>query len=527
VLLAAAVHAHAQSVANVPASSDVYGMLESISAFFPTRGVFLGERPQSGRQLRTALDRLHRTVDGAPNSARRDWALSELAVVETALRATAKLRGGSNTTLSTYWRAEVTGSDARTDVITPNGLGAIDAVTNPFEARRDGRPVIEGTVASFLPASILTVRSGFALAIQPRFSHAWNRGASSTEGRIHRGYAQAVVHNVSVRLGAEELLWGQSPIGALFISGNAVPMPAFVLGTDTAITLPWLFRFAGPVRATGMLADLGRWQDPPHAKLAGWQVSIQPWSRFELGVAVLSQTGGSGGPKATFLERVVDLFPAIDALAPQHADLQISNKLAGGNLRLRFPELSGLDVYYELQIDDFDGRRLRSSMWEDAAHLVGLRVPYVVDGHEVSWRAEWHHTSLRLYEHAQFRSGVTYRDRIIGDPLGPNAGGLYVSSRWRATPLSGVEIAYAAESRDPSQYAATSADPRDRGFRFIRVTDDARLRRGRAMLALDRATDAGAIRLTLGNSRFRQSGQRNRSEWLAELSLRSHHLPTF
>src|SRR5213075_2244052 len=232
-----------------------------------------------------------------------------------------------------------------------------------------------------------------------------------------RAYARVVSHNGALRAGLDEMRWGQSPAGAMFGSGNAAALPAITIGTDTPVTLPWLFRLAGPFRITGMLADLGAGQTPRHDKLAGWQASIEPWSRFELGVSVLAQTGGVGSPPASFLERFVDLFPVIDALAPQHADLQISNKLAGGNLRLRFPELSGLDLYYELQIDDFDARRLRSSLVEDAGHLLGLRLPLLVGGRQLAWRAEWQRTSLRLYEHAQFISGVTYHTRLIGNPL--------------------------------------------------------------------------------------------------------------
>jgi hypothetical protein len=188
-------------------------------------------------------------------------------------------------------------------------------------------------------------------------------------------------------------------------------------------------------------------------------VNIQPWTRFELGVAVLVQTGGNGAPPATFIERVVDLFPAIDALAPQHADLLFSNKIAGGNLRLRFPELSGLDVYYELAVDDFDGRRLRSSMVDDAGHLLGARIAVG----EAVLRGEWHRTALRLYEHAQFVSGMTYRQRLLGSPLGPHRApamaawnGRCATARSPASP-SPTSIAIRVSTRRSYREIATAA----------------------------------------------------------------------
>lgn len=527
-MLLLAASAHAQGAATVPASSEVYGTLESVSALFPRRGVFLGERSLSRRQIEALVDRLYGAIDSAAPGPERDWARRRLMEgVVPAMRAPAGMRTMGQVALLTGWRGEVATTNAEPERMSPNGLGSIDAVTHPFQSRREGWPLGEGATATFAPTAVLTFGDRFALAVEPRASRSFPRqGRGSGELRLHRAYARAVFRNLAARLGADEMQWGQSS-RALFLSRNASPFPALVIGMDTGVTLPWLFRLAGPTRATAFVADLGPAQDPPHARLAGWQVTITPWSRFELGVAVLAQTGGNGGPKATFAQRAVDLFPIIDAIAPQHADLQISNKLAGGNLRFRIPELSGLDLYYELQIDDFDARRLRSSLTEDAAHLLGARLPLVIGAGQLVWRAEWHHTSLRLYEHAQFRSGVTYRDRIIGDPLGPNARGAFLSGSWESARQRRLEFTLATERRDPSLYVTTSNNARDEGFRFVRVTDDPEYVRTRLEAALDQPIAIGAVRLDLGYNRASRAGSPSRGAWLAEVGLRSHVLPAF
>jgi hypothetical protein len=524
-----------QQAATVPAWSSAYERLESVSASFPARGVFLGERPLSRRELRRVLTRLAAAIDSAPpttGSERVDWARRELSAIAAALDSGRGLHRSERLTLGASARTEVFGSDALSERINSNGLGQIDAVSHPFGPRRDGWPTGQGTVANFATSGLLAAHAGLAIIVEPRFSVGHFRDNVPAEDVfLQRAYVRGVSHNIALQFGVDERRSGQSSVGALFISGNASAPPALVVGTDTAIVLPWLFRLAGPVRITGLLADLGPAQDPPHARLAGWQVSIQPSSRFELGVSVLAQTGGgdceSRKTCASFFERFVDLFPAIDALTPQHSDIQVSNKLAGGNLRLRFPELSGLDLYYELQIDDFDGRRLRSSLVEDAGHLLGARLPITMRHGQLSWRAELHRTSLRLYEHAQYRSGVTYRERIIGDPLGPNAKGAYLIGAWRPSPLNGIEIALADESRDPSLYTSTSSDPRDRTFRFVRLADEPRYRRRRATASIDRAVGAGALRFTVGYDRAWRTAAPGRNEWLGQLELRSHPLPTF
>jgi hypothetical protein len=528
VLLVAGARVGAQSAATVPASSTIYDRLEGVSALYPVRGLFLGERALSRRELRRVVEVLRQVVDSAAPHARRQWARRELDIVESNLNNLKTIRPGVPVHAGTSWRSDIMSTDAIDERIEPNGQGQIDAITGPFMAGRHGWPTLKGATATIAPTIVAGLADGVALVVQPTASLTMMRDEGwISERLLQRAYARATYHNVAVQVGAEEHRWGQSPHGALFISGNALPLPMLSLGTDTAITLPWWFRRAGRVRLTTFISDLGPSQRPPHARLVGWQGSMQPWSRFELGVAVSTQTGGNGGPPATFLERVVDLFPIIDALAPQHADLLFSNKLAGGNLRLRFPELSGLDFYYELQIDDFDGRRLRSSLEDDAAHLLGLRLPIQIGDGQIASRVEWHKTSLRLYEHSQFTSGSTYRQHIIGSPLGPHAAAGYFSVAWRPTATRSIELTGADERRDPAIYNTVVSGPRDSSFRFVRVTDDPDYRRRRTVIAVDQVMPGGAFRFSVGYNRAWRTAQAGRDEWMGLISFTTQRLVAY
>jgi hypothetical protein len=521
----------AQSTATVPASSAVYDRIEAVSAWYPVRGLFLGERPMSVRDAVRVVEALARRVDSAPAGERRVWALRQIAVLRDALDSTER----RDTPVRWSWRASGEGTNARVERIAPNGLGGFDTSTQRFtglKARRssfdgalDGIPV-DAAGMQLLPTLSAGGRA-VAVVIEPMLS---TPGAAADSGRwapaLHRGYARAVWRNAALRVGPDEIRWGQSRNGALFISGNAAPLHAITLGTDTPITLPWLLRHAGAFRLTGLLADLGAGY-PDHARLAAWQGSIQPWTNFELGVAVVTHTGGSGGPPARFFERVVDLFPVIDALAPQHADLQISNKIAGGNLRIRVPRLSGLDFYYELAIDDFDGRRLRSSMVEDAGHLLGLRLPVMTRTGPLVARAEWQRTSLRLYEHAQFTAGYTFHQRLIGNPVGPNATTLLASLEGMPPSGASWRVEVADERRNPSIFSATSTAPADRGFRFVLDTLIPDFRRDRVTGWMERNLGPMTAGVTLGAARVWQSGGAKRTEWALQLALRRQFLRTF
>ncbi|HEU4997043.1 MAG TPA: capsule assembly Wzi family protein [Gemmatimonadaceae bacterium] len=529
-LLLAGARLDAQAAATVPASSALYDRLESVSAYFPVRGVFLGERPLSQRDVRRIVERLSAAIDSAQRRGaieRAGWARRELNLVTASLNETFGVHRAGRNVVAIASRADASASDAQPVVIAPNGLGIIDAISHPFEPGRHGWPVGRGAGGIADLTGLLGFGSQVALAVEPVFFGVNRVDSGQPDARLHRVYGRGVWHNAALQIGAEELRWGQSPTMALFVSGNAAPFPAIRVSTDTSITLPWVLRFAGPVRATLFVADLGRAQDPPHTKLAGWLASVQPSSRFELGVSVLAQEGGNGAPPATFFKRAIDLFPIIDALAPQHVDLQFSNKFAGGNLRVRVPELSGLDLYYELQFDDFDLRRLRSSFVDDAGQVVGARLPLLVRNGQLAWRAEWVRTSLRLYEHTQFRSGLTYRDRLIGSPLGPHAAAGAMSLTWQPSPASQFAIEVGDERRDPSLYRSTATAPEDSDFRLERVTDDPDVRRRRVVALLERPSGPGAVRVTLGYNRRWTTGGPARSEWLGQVAFRSQLLRTF
>ena len=140
----AAARLHAQVTATVPASSGVYDQLESVSAFFPVRGLFLGERPMSRRDVIRAIALLERAIDSAPpalGSARKEWARRELGAVAGAMNRERGVYRSSRTVVAFTTDEEVTRSDAQPERITSNGLGSIDAVTHPFEAARQGSDV--------------------------------------------------------------------------------------------------------------------------------------------------------------------------------------------------------------------------------------------------------------------------------------------------------------------------------------------------------------------------------------------------
>lgn len=356
--------------------------------------------------------------------------------------------------------------------IPPNGVGGIDAFVNPLAAGRGGRRIEHGSNVALETEHSLAL-GPIALAVRPRFEALRADGESSVSyrGDVAEVYARLVVNKFALEVGREHLVWGFGRHAGLAISTNAPGLDMVRLTTETPVTLPWIFSALGPTTAQVFVADLGPEQNFPHAKLAGWRFTVQPWHSLEFSVQTLDHVGGSGAPPATFGERVADFIPLIDVLFQGEKDFQFSNKLSGAGVRWRVPDSRGLTVSYELLLDDFDVRRVKSSVWEDGGHMLALNLPRVTNDGRTSLDVEVHHTGLRFYEHSQFVSGLTSERWLIGDPLGPNGNAGYAHIGWQQSRESRFALEAGWESRSGDRYATKSDAPDDAGFRFELVQD--------------------------------------------------------
>jgi hypothetical protein len=268
--------------------------------------------------------------------------------------------------------------------------------------------------------------------------------------------------------------------GSLSISDNAPGLDMVKLASDLPFRMPWFLRGLGPTRASFFIADLGERQNFPGAKLIGYKFSFLPSRRVEFGVSVSNQMGGRGSPAASFGDRLLDLVPIIDPLALGSRDIQISNKFAGMDVRVRFPAARGLEWYVDGMLDDFDHRRVWSSFRDDAGWITGISLPRLTDDGRMQVTAEVQRTGIRYYQHGQFRSGVTFDNRIIGNALGSKANAGYARLTWDRGATSSISLDAAYERRSSDRYRVQVNDADESGWRFVRVESRPKETRARA-----------------------------------------------
>ena len=477
-------------------------------ALAPVPGDIVGQRPYSVRELtrlaravrRVVADRASRAAPTGADARADTLAAQILAALGAGPDSAAALRRSSVDVIplqAVLLSSAATSAPARR--VPVNGqLGGLDAITVPPLDGRFGRPAVDGVATSLETVSALGIGNWLSVVAQPRLS--WTAGrtdapvgpaGSHVTVEAQRLYARAVVANVALQAGVDERVWGQAPLGpgmpgGTLVSANARPLHAVSIGADTAFVLPWLFRYAGRVRAELFVADLGaRDQVFPHSKLAVYKVTLNPTPNVELAAGMMDEFGGRGAPPLSFGSRVTDLFPFLTWLK-KGADKQESNKIAPVDVRVRVPALRGATAYWELSLDDFDARRLRSILWQDSGHLFGLSLPRLRDDGTLALDAFYQHTSLRLYEHGQFVSGITYREQIIGSPLGPNGESLTGALAWRPAPARTVRLVLTGERRDPSPYYTTTVngDP-NAALKFVQISQSPVEGRARVQVAVE------------------------------------------
>ncbi len=460
----------------VPLADPATGLVEQLLALVPVAGGTVGQRPYATREVvRVALAarrELTRRANapgpagaGDARAAAIAQALLDAYAPALAPDAHAPPRPSALTVraLDFVWAHAVGSGEAPVAFVPDNGLGRIAARTLPALDARSGRPAVRGVVTSVETAHAAGVGGWLAVVAQPRASLVARyddgfRTGARWNVEPQRLYARAVARNVALQAGIDEWAWGQGGAGGAFLSANARPLRALSLQSDTAFALPGRLARLGRWRASLLAADLGRAQNYPHAKLLAYKVSLAARPTVELGAGVMSQVGGRGAPPMSTADRAADLFPFVGWLR-EGSDLLRSNKLASVDARVRVPGWRGLSVAYELTVDDFDLRRPRSVLWEDSGNLLAVSLPRLAADGAFALDLRAQRTGVRQYRHYQFVSGVTYRDQVLGAPLGPNAGAVSAALTWRPTPFDAVAVTVAGEARDPSVYANTNPDP--------------------------------------------------------------------
>jgi len=390
-------------------------------------------------------------------------------------------RGGAIVTRRWLDRGDlvVTALDSPPRDLPRNGLGTAELTINPLGALGGGTPLGEGTTVQLSSSHAWGGGGPLALQFRPRLSQRGERG-SDPALQVQQASVRIRLQNMEIRGGRDILVREQSIRTGLVLSSGPRNWDLLEVGTAEPVRLPWILDALGPVEASAFWAHLGRGQTFPNGWMVGYRGSLRPHPRLELGGTALFQQGGEGGPEASWKERFLDALLIPDLLDTEN-DYLFSNKLVGADARLRLPWGRGVELFVEGALDDFDHRRLRSTVVDNGAVALGVFVPSLDPDGRVSLALEVQRTGGTLYRHSRYRTGFTLEERAVGSSLGSDGSGGYLRMAWFQGGSALVTLEGAVEEYRADRYRVFG----EPDFRYERVETLPRERRVRGVVSMD------------------------------------------
>lgn len=240
---------------------------------------------------------------------------------------------------------------------------------------------------------------------------------------------------IALEAGRGSVRWGVGRSGTMLFSGDAEPFNLVRLRTDRPLVGPSFLRYLGPTRFDILATYLDPNRVFPHSRILAVHFDWLPHPRFEFSLGQSVMFGGHGAPTNNplvyFSEKVT-------------ANPNPANRNFLFSFRWRVPKLE-IEPYGEIMLEDCCAGVVINA--RDSANLCGLYFPRIDPAGKADLALEWVRTNQITYRHAIYTSGYTYKNRMIGHPLGPDATGIYAFSRYFHSPALTLKMAFAFEQR--------------------------------------------------------------------------------
>lgn len=341
-----------------------------------------------------------------------------------------------------------------------NGIGSADMVLNPLWADRGGRAYGDEATGAAGGRATIRLASSITIGVAGRISALRASGVEPGRrgGALEAAYARATVGRFGVQLGRDAWWQTAQALGtSLSFSGNAPPVDLVRVGTDHPLSVFVL----GDVELAATAANLGPNQNFPHAGLFAFSMRSRPIANLTLGLTIVNKQGGEGSPQASTTDRLKDLSFFWD-LFTEGTSFPISDKVTGVQFHLTLPSFHRAELFGEVNLTDFDHRRVRTMMSTAAGYRMGfaLRRLGASGRHGLVAEGEW--LGALMYRHEQFLSGMTVDGFAQGSNLGPDGRRLSVAYDYYAPAAAwGVRIraTYEARSIDRHERDRTTLPP--------------------------------------------------------------------
>ncbi len=292
--------------------------------------------------------------------------------------------------------------------------------------------------------------------------------------RLIEGYAGVQFSKFSITVGKQSLWWGPTVSGPFLFSDNAEPIYMARLSQTSPIRLPWIFGYLGAVKLDSFFGKLSGHEFPNSPYTHGEKVTLKPTPNLELGfsrtmIFAGKEDGfcpssylpnGCPGHPLTFgyfwsgFSSVGDASTPLGSLPGSAQD--VGDRRGGFDFNYRVPGVRDwLTVYGDFFTDD-DPSPLSAPA--RSAIMPGIYLAKFPFLHKLDFRAEAPMTAQSaisgsggqfFYFNGAFRDGNTNKGVIIGNWIGRQAKGLFLTSRYMISPMANIQFSFRNQVSDP------------------------------------------------------------------------------
>jgi len=299
---------------------------------------------------------------------------------------------------------------------------------------------------------------------------------------LEEGYAKLQAFNIELQGGRDHLWWGSGQKETLMLSDNAPGLYMLKLSNFAPFTLPWIFRFLGPINAAVFLAQLEKDRTIPRPFFAGMRLTIYPGETVELGATRTFIFGGKGVDVDA--ADTWTLFYPRDELG-NDTDFN-SNQMAALDARLNLPwfrrwtPIQMLTAYLEFGAEVLYFTEIAGSSYfikpYQRIYIYGAQV----DFGRIDFGCEYSDlVTVRdnqrgyVYQHSQYLSGYTYLGKYLGHSDGTNVRSINLESNALLAPDWRLQVAYKHANYGPAVDLTDLYDRFTMNLRWLATTTSA------------------------------------------------------
>jgi membrane-associated phospholipid phosphatase len=296
------------------------------------------------------------------------------------------------------------------------------------------------------PAYSLPVRQAIAIAdanpVQPA-----QPVAEVDQYRLLDSYVGVNLESWQLTFGKQSLWWGPGEGGALLLSDNAEPIYMFRASRITPFSLPWPFRWMGPIKVDLFFGKLSGNEFPPRPVIHGEKISFKPTRNLELGFSRTVELGGVGRPLT--LGAFWNSYTSVTSSASETPATDPGKRSGGFDLSYRLPFVRDwLTLYADLLADD-DPSPLAAP--RRAGIHSGIYMPRIPGVPKLDLRVEAVYTDnptsrskggKYIYWDSFYHDLYTNKKNIIGSWIGREGQGFQVWSRYWFSPRNSLQFGY-------------------------------------------------------------------------------------